>query len=808
MSRPLGCLALLAVLLPPLAQAADDALPEGALARIGRPGLRHEDQALGVASAPDGKTFASAGDDRVIRLWDTATGNELRTFTGHTDGINAIAISSDGKTLVSASEDGSARVWDVATGKERLAFRGHGVAVKSVVIDRDGKVVATKGDDAAVRLWDAANGKEITLFASEKGHGRSDIAFSPDGKAVAAVGANGGLALWDAKTGKKTQPLPEPETAEYMSLAFSPDGKRLVGGALDGTIRLWDVEKGKHLRDLGKRADLVASVRISPDGKLLAAGCGDGTIHFWDAEGKELRTLKGHTDTTESLAFSPDSKILVSASHDRTVRIWDAAAGTELSQSASGGVSCAVLSADGKLLASGHRDGSIRFWDPTTGKARPLVIAAKLPIIELCPAPDGKTIASRRGGVEDIVLWETATGKELAVVHEHGPAGAGARINRGLSGTIAFSPDGKLLASVDAKQEVRLWEAKSGKELPGSPLKDPNEPSALHVVFAADGGLFVGYASSHVLYWNVTAGRVGRRIILPSGEPTGIALSPDGRSVATAAGRGGVHLWELATGEERTPEGRFPDRAAGAVAFTANGRLLIAGCSDGVVRISDTYSRKEVDSLRGHRSAVTSLTLGGGKLLTVDADGAALVWDVARLKLTRPEAEKLTVAQLAALWDDLAGEKAADGYQAIGRAVAAGTQAVAPLRERLEQLAGVDSKRIAALIADLDADDFETREKATKELGTIGVKAVPALRKALDGSPSAEVRQRAEGLLKKLDGPMAVGQQQRLSRALEALEAIGSPEAVKALEVLAKRQDELGQEAKAALERLQKRGAP
>src|SRR5689334_495810 len=101
MSCPLGCLALLAVLLP-AAPPPGDGLPEGAVARVGRLGLRHGDQAFGVAFAPDGKLLASGGDDRVIRLWDAATGDEVRTFTGHTDGVNAVAFSPDGKALASA----------------------------------------------------------------------------------------------------------------------------------------------------------------------------------------------------------------------------------------------------------------------------------------------------------------------------------------------------------------------------------------------------------------------------------------------------------------------------------------------------------------------------------------------------------------------------------------------------------------------------------------------------------------------------------------------------------------------------------
>jgi WD40 repeat protein len=810
MSRPLGCLALSVVLLLPSAgrPADGDPLPEGALARIGRSGMRHTDQAFAVAFAPDGKTLASGGDDRLIRLWDVGTGRELRALAGHTDGVNAVAFSSDGKTLASAGEDGTARLWDVDKGKERLIFRGHGPRpVKSIAFAPDDKALATKGEDGAVRLWDAAGGKELLRLDSERGHGRSDVAFAPGGKSLAGIGPDGFIAIWDAKTGKELRRLNDPP-GEMTSLAFSPDGKRLASGDLARTVRLWDVEKGKHLRDLGKHTELVAAVRFSPDGKTLASGSADGTVSLWDADGKELRSLRGHGDTVEALAFRADGKVLATASHDRTVRLWDPSDGKELPQSAGGGVLSAALSADGKLVATAHSDGAVRFWDAATGKARTTTIETKTDMIDLAFSPDGTTIAGRPFGVETVTVWDAATGKPLYGI-EYAPPSVTPRTSRGPAGTVAFSPDGKVLASVDLKQVVTLYDAKSGKPLTHPPLKTEDEKEAVRVAFAPDGTLAVGYANCHVLFWNTATGRVVRHIVTPNGLPTGLTFSPDGRCLATASGDGGVHLWELATEQERTPDGPIDDRAVVTVAFSADGRLLFGAGPDGVVRVADTWTRKEVKTLRGHRGGVTTLAVAGGRLLTFGLDGTAVVWDVARITMPLPGAKKLAPAQLAALWDDLAADKGADGYRAIGRVIAAGPQAVDVLRERLEKSAGVDGKRIADLIADLDADEFDVREKATKELQAIGTRAVPALKKALAGSPSAEVRQRAETLLKKLDGPEAVGQQQRVSRALEALEAVGSPEAVKVLEALAKRgaNDELAQEAKAALTRLAKREA-
>src|SRR5947208_87950 len=129
----------------PTADAAADPLPKGAVLRVGSTHLRHAASAINVVFAPDGKSLASSGNDGLVRLWDAATGKEIRRFEGHKGNVDGLAFSPDGKTLLSSGGDGTVRLWDVATGKERLQLHGHNGMVNAAAFAPDGKTVATKG---------------------------------------------------------------------------------------------------------------------------------------------------------------------------------------------------------------------------------------------------------------------------------------------------------------------------------------------------------------------------------------------------------------------------------------------------------------------------------------------------------------------------------------------------------------------------------------------------------------------------------------------------------------------------------------
>ncbi len=307
---------------PPAKQVRTDlsgnTLPPGAIARMGT-----VTRVNSVVFSPDGKTLASASDDKTVRLWEAASGKEIRQFQGHGNTVRSVVFSPDGKTLASASFDKTVRLWDVASGKEIRQFQGHQGGVSSVAFSPDGNTLASASADKTVRLWEAASGKEIRKFQGHQA-GVFSVVFSPDGKTLASVSDDNTVRLWEAATGKEIRQLYVQQWHRCIcnvSVVLSPDGKTLASA--DSTVRLWELASGKEIRQFQGHQGWVTSVVFSPDGKTLASAGRDTTVRLWElASGKEIKKLEGYQGVVHSLVFSPDGRTLASVGANSTVLVW------------------------------------------------------------------------------------------------------------------------------------------------------------------------------------------------------------------------------------------------------------------------------------------------------------------------------------------------------------------------------------------------------------------------------------------------------------------------------------------------------
>jgi WD40 repeat protein len=401
------------------------------------------------------------------------------------------------------------------------------------------------------------------------------------------------------------------QTGLVNSVTFSPDGQRIAtqGGA--GTVRVWDAATGRQMLSL--KGGINGAV-FSPDGRRIASGGWNGTVRVWDIQtGQEKLTLKGHIHPVRGVVFSPNGQRIASGDGAGTVRVWDAATGRQtLSlKGHTGQIYSMAISPDGRRIASGSDDGTVRVWDIQTGQEK-LTLKGHASIYSVAISPDGRRIAS--GGDDGTVrVWDAATGRQTLFL-------TGRYTGAVLS--VVFSPDGQRVASGDIAGTVRVWDARTGE--------------VTIVEFGADGERIITWGGDvGVQVWDAT----GRQTLYINSGINGAVFSPDGQRIAAGGvGRkedgdgeeGVVRVRDVATGREiLTLKGHIDP--VNSVAISPNGQHIASGSAVGTVRVWDARTGQEKLTLKGHTHPVRDLAVSpdGQRIASGSADGTVRVWDAA-----------------------------------------------------------------------------------------------------------------------------------------------------------------------------------
>jgi WD40 repeat protein/tRNA A-37 threonylcarbamoyl transferase component Bud32 len=621
----------------------------------------------GIAWAPDGARFATAGSDGYVRIF-AADGAQLRSLAAADARPTWPTWSPDGATLAAVTNEGMLTAWDAATGAVRLAVRaadvpGDGAAVSWLTFTRGGAWIVTSGNDASVRAWNVATGAPaLSIAASAQ---VLSLAATPDGTRLVGGLVDGSLVVWDGQ-GAVLGTVTGAHTRNVGAVAISPDGERIYSSGHDERVRVWDATDPARLVEVG--SVVGRGIELDGAGHFLTNG-GDGIARICDARtGALVGELVGHEPhmALKAARYSPDGTRVVTTGVDNTFRVWDAATGVaELLIDAVAGAGDAAGSAAGTLDARLSPDGhvlaatadQVMLWR-TDRRALAAAIPAGGWTWSAAYAPDERSIAA--GGLGRAAILDAATGAvraelplgpggsgriydvgwspdgaRLVVVGEPGLAsvftaeGTLVHALAGHSGSVGrgtYAPDGTRLATASGRV-VRIFDAATFAEVRA--LEHPD-----HVMSAAwsrDGTRLATAGWDHrVRVWDAAT---GAQLVELDGGPIqflDVTWSPDERTLAAAVRGGQVQLWDLAA-RRRTIVLDGHTQAVTAAVWSPDGALIATSSDDLTARIWDAATGALL-ATRRHPCSVMSAqwNRAGDRLLTACTDEHVYVWDVHR----------------------------------------------------------------------------------------------------------------------------------------------------------------------------------
>ena len=460
----------------------------------------------------------------------------------------------------------------------------------------------------------------------------NSVVFSPNGAILASAGEDKTIVLLDTTN---YQPIGQPlqgHTDDITQLAFSLDGSILASASKDQSIILWDVASQRQIgQPLIGHNDSVTAIAFSVDGKILASGSADQTIILWDTQSQLPinQRLIGHEDRVTSVAFSPDGSTLASASGNGKIILWDTQTYSPFVLDAKTHVYDLAFKPHSNILASAAcnkygdngfcNQGRITLWDVASRQPVQTLVGHRDYVSRVAFSPDGKILASGSWD-RTILLWDAESNQPLGT-----PLwGHTSSVN-----SLAFSPDGKVFASGGGDNAVILWDVK-----PRQPIGQQYELG--HNLFSAavspDGKHFATGSESTVFLWDTQPTAPTRRELIGHNNiVNALAFSPDSKTLATGSHDTSIILWDVETGQ---PKGRpllGHKELINALAFSPDGKTLASGSWDDTIivwDVSDPVNPVNLATLAGSSEDVISLAFSpDGKILASGYKGHELPED-------------------------------------------------------------------------------------------------------------------------------------------------------------------------------------
>jgi WD40 repeat protein len=643
-----------------------------------------------LAISPDNRLILGGVGEDVV-LWDSRTGAQLQTLTGHQGIVWAVAWQSDMRAVVSASYDKTVRYWDLKTGRTIHTFT-HDDEVGSVAISPDKKKIAAGGSDT-VMLWDVQTGSVLHRIGGHEGSS-SAVAFSPDGKLLLTAGARGPIRLWNVSDLRQIRQF-EGETGKILAVHFSPDGREAL--TIGDELWVWSVSNGEVIRrtwEPGEDALPALDAKFCPDPlggpSRILVGSYNGIPRFFDeASGKETRRFAGDSNRFDDVWFSNDGKNMLVHARPNSVESWDLKGGVrrrvvELDTADS---KFTEFSANGQSLVTVPPGEVVDVWDIASAKKfGHFTFSGNGGSVAI--SPDGKRVMTAEGpsagdalaslllGVRDyhLRLWDVTTGEAVRDFSESGT-----------DSKVAFLATGEAIAATTLPSggedhQTLLWNVSDSKGLLRIPMASSVNAFTLS---PSDGSVAISIAKDNavvrllslntgdeIYHLDLNSVKLPAAVTIPGANaaeiqeilaPTEIRFAPSGKKFLLAFGGLNVVLLvnSIDSKEDKALVGH--EASVRSARFSLpQGRFVATASDDQTVKLWDSGSGKELSTIVSFRDGSWAVVNSEGRFDTNNLDeirGLSWVFSDQPFRALPPEIFMRDYYQPKLLQKLLAGER-------------------------------------------------------------------------------------------------------------------------------------------------------